>query len=119
MIRADARPEQLRYEDRNLLPTDRAARMTASGDGKQIAFGWLCFHDAVKDFPQQKNIVSVWSVDPKRTALDGRAIARFGDRGDAEMMAPSSRCKPRTMRALFIAPVWPLQIAVLEITARH
>jgi hypothetical protein len=64
MIRADARPEQLRYEDRNLLPTDRAARMTASGDGKQIAFGWLCFHDAVKDFPQQKNIVSVWSVDP-------------------------------------------------------
>jgi hypothetical protein len=66
MLHADGRTEQLRFEDRNLLPTDRAARMTASSDGKQAAFGWLCFRDSVEGFSHQKNIVSVWSVDPNQ-----------------------------------------------------
>jgi glyoxylase-like metal-dependent hydrolase (beta-lactamase superfamily II) len=66
IIHADGRIEQLRFEDRNLLPPDRAARMSASGDGKQAAFGWLCFRDSVEGFPHQKNIVCVWSVDPNQ-----------------------------------------------------
>src|SRR6185503_10744445 len=34
---------QLRYDDKNLLPTSRAMRMAASRDGKRVAFGWLGF----------------------------------------------------------------------------
>jgi glyoxylase-like metal-dependent hydrolase (beta-lactamase superfamily II) len=66
ILHADGRAEQLRFEDRNLLPTDRAARMTASRDGKQAAFGWLCLRDAVEGFPYQKNLLSVWSVNPNQ-----------------------------------------------------
>jgi len=66
MLHADGRREQLRFEDRNLLPTDRAARMAASQDGKEAAFGWLCFRDPVEGFPHQRNLVSVWGVNPNQ-----------------------------------------------------
>jgi glyoxylase-like metal-dependent hydrolase (beta-lactamase superfamily II) len=66
ILHADGRTEQLRFEDKNLLPTDRASRMTASSDGKQAAFGWLCLRDPVEGLPQQKSLLSVWSVNPNQ-----------------------------------------------------
>ncbi len=44
--------QQLRYEDKNQLPTNRAMRMAASPDGKRVAFGWLGFSREVVGSPR-------------------------------------------------------------------
>jgi glyoxylase-like metal-dependent hydrolase (beta-lactamase superfamily II) len=64
---ADGTRQKLRYEDHNLLPTHRAARMAASADGKQLAFGWLCADEAAPGLTAEKNLVSVWSVRPNHS----------------------------------------------------
>jgi glyoxylase-like metal-dependent hydrolase (beta-lactamase superfamily II) len=65
-IGADGTRTRLRYEDKNQLPNHRAARMVASHDGKELAFGWICLDEPVAGFSQEKNALSVWSVQPNR-----------------------------------------------------
>jgi glyoxylase-like metal-dependent hydrolase (beta-lactamase superfamily II) len=66
-VGADGKRQTLRYEDGNLLPTHRAARMAVSADGKQLAFGWLCPDEPAQGLPMEKNLVSVWSVQPNHS----------------------------------------------------
>ena len=63
---ADGRRQQLHYEDKNLLPTSRATRMTASQNGKRVAFGWLGFSTNVAGLPTHADAVSVWQVKPNQ-----------------------------------------------------
>jgi glyoxylase-like metal-dependent hydrolase (beta-lactamase superfamily II) len=65
-MHADGRRERLRYEDKNQLPTNRAMRMAASADGKRAAFGWLTFEKTPANFPENKDALSVWEVQPNR-----------------------------------------------------
>ncbi len=62
----DGRRQHLRYEDKNQLPTNRATRMAASGDGKRAAFAWLTFNQPTPGFRPQRDAVSVWGVNPNR-----------------------------------------------------
>lgn len=66
-IGADGTRTRLRYEDKNQFPTHRAARMTASRDGKHLAFGCICLEEPLPGFSQERNLVSVWSVQPNRS----------------------------------------------------
>lgn len=59
--------QQLRYEDKNQLPTSRAMRMAASGDGRRVAFGWAGFKRHLPDLPAHAHLVSVWQVNPNRS----------------------------------------------------
>src|SRR5438445_5768815 len=63
---AEGQRRQLRYEDKNLLPTSRATRMAASRDGKRVAFGWLGFPGNVPGLPAHADAVTVWQVNPNR-----------------------------------------------------
>ena len=65
-LHADGRRQHLRYEDKNQLPTNRATRMAASGDGKRAAFGWLTFNQPAPGSRPQRDAVSVWGVNPNR-----------------------------------------------------
>jgi glyoxylase-like metal-dependent hydrolase (beta-lactamase superfamily II) len=58
------RRKQLRYEDKNQLPTSRAMRMVASPDGRCVAFGWLGFSTNVQGLPTHQHAISVWYVNP-------------------------------------------------------
>jgi glyoxylase-like metal-dependent hydrolase (beta-lactamase superfamily II) len=60
------RRKQLRYEDKNQLPTSRAMRMVASADGRRAAFGWLGFSTNVPGLPTHPNALSVWQINPKK-----------------------------------------------------
>jgi len=60
------RRQQLRYEDKNLLPTSRAMRMVSSHDGKRVAFGWLGFSRNIPGLPAHADAVSVWQVNPNQ-----------------------------------------------------
>ena len=66
MIDGDGRHVRLRYEDKNQLPTSRAMRIAASADGKRVAFGWLTFSKPQAGFPEHKDALSVWEVNPNR-----------------------------------------------------
>jgi hypothetical protein len=66
MMDSDGRYVRLRYEDKNQLPTSRAMRMAASADGKRVAFGWLTFKKPQAGFPEHKETLSVWEVNPNR-----------------------------------------------------
>jgi glyoxylase-like metal-dependent hydrolase (beta-lactamase superfamily II) len=63
---ADGQRQQLRSADKNLLPTNRAMRMAASGDGKRVAFGWLGFSRRIPSLPTSAEAVSVWQVNPNQ-----------------------------------------------------
>ena len=63
---ADGQRQQLRYVDKNLLPTSRAMRMVPSGDGKHVAFGWLSFSRPVPGLPTRADALSVWQVKPNQ-----------------------------------------------------
>ena len=63
-VGADGRRQKLRYEDKNLLPTHRATRMVASADGQRIAFSWVCSREAAPGLTAEKNLLSLWGVQP-------------------------------------------------------
>ncbi len=76
-IGADGHRTRLRYEDGNQLPNHRAARMAVSADGKQMAFGWICLEEPAAGFPQERNLLSVWSVQPNRSRWNAAPSAAF------------------------------------------
>jgi glyoxylase-like metal-dependent hydrolase (beta-lactamase superfamily II) len=61
------RRQQLRYDDKNQLPTSRAMRMAASADGKRLAFGWIGFRRQLPDLPTHPHLLSVWQINPNRS----------------------------------------------------
>jgi glyoxylase-like metal-dependent hydrolase (beta-lactamase superfamily II) len=61
---AEGERQQLRYQDKNLLPTSRAMRMASSLDGSRVAFGRLGFSQNVPGLPTHADAVSVWQVKP-------------------------------------------------------
>ena len=63
---ADGQRRQLRYENKNLLPTGRAMRMATSRDGKRVAFGWIGFSRILPDLPTHTDAVTLWQVKPNR-----------------------------------------------------
>ncbi len=63
---ADGERQRLRYEDGNLLPTSRAARMAASCDGSRAAFGWLTLKDPSPEITSIREGLSVWQISPNR-----------------------------------------------------
>jgi glyoxylase-like metal-dependent hydrolase (beta-lactamase superfamily II) len=67
--------QQLRFEQSNLLPTSRAMRMTASADGKRLAFGWLGLSETVTGLPHHAEAVSVWKVNPNQKLWSAPAVA--------------------------------------------
>jgi glyoxylase-like metal-dependent hydrolase (beta-lactamase superfamily II) len=73
---SDGRREQLRFENRNLLPTSRALRMAASADGQRIAFGWVGFTAKQPGLPAHINVLSVWQVNPNQRLWSARPSAR-------------------------------------------
>jgi len=78
VVFADNSRLQLRFEDKNLLPTHRAMRMAANAGGREVAFGWLCMAEQVAGLPHEKNIVSLWRVErvERRGGLDDRPKAK-------------------------------------------
>jgi len=66
LLDTNGRRQELRFEQKNLLPTSRAMRMAVSGDGKRIAFGWLGLTQKVPGLPAHADAVSVWQVDPNQ-----------------------------------------------------
>jgi glyoxylase-like metal-dependent hydrolase (beta-lactamase superfamily II) len=58
--------EELRYEKKNQLPTNRSMRMAVSGDGKRIAFGWLGRGENEPGKGADADAVSVWQVNPNQ-----------------------------------------------------
>ncbi len=65
LLHADGTRTRLRYEDKNQLPTSRATRMSASRDGKRVAFGWLTLNQPA-DPRKPRHAASVWGVNPNR-----------------------------------------------------
>ena len=65
-VNSDGLRQRLRYDQKNLLPTNRAARMAASADGRRIVFGWLGFAKSASNLATQANAVSVWQVNPNQ-----------------------------------------------------
>ena len=66
LLDAEGQRQQLRYEDKNALPTSRAMRMASSADGKRVAFGWLGFSRNIPGLPTHADAVSVWQVKPNQ-----------------------------------------------------
>ena len=66
LLDKDGNRQELRFEQKNLLPTSRAMRMAASGDGKRLAFGWLGLSQSVRDLPNHADCVSVWQLNPNQ-----------------------------------------------------
>lgn len=66
LMNADGQYLKLRYEDGNLLPTSRAARMAASRDGHRVAFGWLTLKEPDPAVSNSREAVSVWQIQPNR-----------------------------------------------------
>jgi glyoxylase-like metal-dependent hydrolase (beta-lactamase superfamily II) len=64
LLDSQGQRQRLRYEDKNQLPTSRAMRMVASGDGKRLAFGWLGYSREIFDLPTNRDAASVWQVNP-------------------------------------------------------
>jgi glyoxylase-like metal-dependent hydrolase (beta-lactamase superfamily II) len=64
LLDSEGRRHELRFEQKNLLPTSRAMRMAASADGKRLAFGWLGLARSVAGLPSHADAVSVWEVNP-------------------------------------------------------
>jgi glyoxylase-like metal-dependent hydrolase (beta-lactamase superfamily II) len=74
-LEADGQLRRLRYEDKNQLPTSRAMRMAASGDGKRLVFGWLGFSREVFDLPTHSDALGVWQVRPNARLWSAAAMA--------------------------------------------
>jgi hypothetical protein len=72
---AEGRPQQLRYENHDLLPTDRALRMTASADGRRLGFGWLGFTNSLPGIPTHTDLLSIWQVSPNQRLWSARPTA--------------------------------------------
>jgi glyoxylase-like metal-dependent hydrolase (beta-lactamase superfamily II) len=72
---AQGRRRQLRYENRDLLPTDRALRMAASADGRRLGFGWLGFARSLPGLPTHTDLLSVWQLNPNRSLWSARPSA--------------------------------------------
>lgn len=66
LIDDKGRRQELRFGQRNQLPTSRAMRMAASGDGKRIAFGWLGLSQNMPGLPTHADAVSIWHVNPNQ-----------------------------------------------------
>lgn len=69
---AEGQRRQLRYQDKNLLPTGRAMRMASSADGRRVAFGWLGFSKDVPGRPDRSEALSVWQVNPNERLWSAR-----------------------------------------------
>ncbi len=69
---AEGRQRQLRYENRDLLPTSRALRMAASADGNRLAFGWLAFTQSLPGRSTHNDVLSVWQVNPNQRLWSAR-----------------------------------------------
>jgi glyoxylase-like metal-dependent hydrolase (beta-lactamase superfamily II) len=65
-LKSDGQRLKLRYEDGNLLPTHRAARMVASRDGRRVAFGLVTLSQAEQGVSSTKETLSVYEVQPNR-----------------------------------------------------
>lgn len=65
-MNADGQRIKLRYENGNLLPTSRGARMVASKDGRRVAFGWLTLNEQQPGLPNARDAVNVWQTHPNR-----------------------------------------------------
>lgn len=65
-MNAEGQRLKLKYEDGNLLPTSRAARMAASRDGKRIAFGWLTLKEPQPGLANARDALSIWQTQPNR-----------------------------------------------------
>jgi glyoxylase-like metal-dependent hydrolase (beta-lactamase superfamily II) len=63
---AEGRRQELRFEQKNLLPTSRAMRMAASADGRRAAFGWLGFTKAARRLPAHADALDVWQLGPNQ-----------------------------------------------------
>jgi glyoxylase-like metal-dependent hydrolase (beta-lactamase superfamily II) len=63
---ADGRRTELRYEQKNQLPTNRALRMAASADGRRVVFGWLGFGKEVPRVPRNVNALELWQIGPNQ-----------------------------------------------------
>jgi glyoxylase-like metal-dependent hydrolase (beta-lactamase superfamily II) len=72
---AEGQRRQLRFENRNLLPTDRALRMAASSDGRCAGFGWLGFTRSLPGLPTHNDLLSVWQVNPNQRLWSVRPTA--------------------------------------------
>lgn len=99
---ADGQRQQLRFDNKNLLPTSGAMRMASSADGKRAAFGWLGFSENVSGLPTHADAVSVWEVRPNRRLWSAPPVATnpppalpdpvkdFGDLGKSFRLAPDA-----------------------------
>lgn len=63
---AEGRRQELRFEQRNLLPTSRAMRMAASADGRRVAFGWLGFGKATGRVTTPADALELWQLNPNQ-----------------------------------------------------
>ncbi len=63
---AEGRRTELRYEQKNQLPTSRALRMAASADGRRVAFGWLGYGKEVPRVPRNLNALELWQIGPNQ-----------------------------------------------------
>jgi glyoxylase-like metal-dependent hydrolase (beta-lactamase superfamily II) len=72
---ASGQRRQLHYDQKNLLPTSRAMRMTSSADGQYLAFGWLTFSRSSPGLPGRHDAVSVWRVNPNQLVWSAPAAA--------------------------------------------
>src|SRR5205807_1274263 len=57
---------ELRFEEKNLLPTSRSMRMATSANGRRLGFGWLGFSKEMRGLPEHIDSVQVWEVSPNR-----------------------------------------------------
>src|SRR6266542_2378563 len=73
---SEGRLHQLRFEEKNLLPTSRSMRMTASADGRRLAFGWLGFSREATGLPAHVDSVEVWPLGPNQRLWSARPAIR-------------------------------------------
>jgi glyoxylase-like metal-dependent hydrolase (beta-lactamase superfamily II) len=57
---------ELRFEQKNLLPTSRAMRMAASADGRRVGFGWLGFGKSAPQVTTHMDALSLWQINPNQ-----------------------------------------------------
>jgi glyoxylase-like metal-dependent hydrolase (beta-lactamase superfamily II) len=63
---AEGSRHELRFADKNLLPTNRALRMASSTDGRRLAFAWLGFGNNAPRLSAQANALDLWQIGPNQ-----------------------------------------------------
>jgi glyoxylase-like metal-dependent hydrolase (beta-lactamase superfamily II) len=66
MLDSEGRRQELRFEQRNQLPTSRAMRMAASADGRRVAFGWLGFGKSTSSLTTHADALDLWQLNPNQ-----------------------------------------------------